>query len=348
MPVLPLETDRLRLRIMRPEEAPILARYRNDPEVARYQDWHLPFTVADAERLLAGQAGVTDLLADDWVQIAIERRDEDPVVVGDVLVGDVAVGLRGDGIALIGYTLAPEHQGRGYASEAAAAIVDAIFEHTSVHRIVATLDPQNHASMRVIEPLGFRYEGTARAAEPIRGEWLDDARFAVLRADRDAWLARPRDRPAHVELVEITPDLLRRVLALETHRFQRQFVAPMELSLAQALVPPTYVGEPMVPWFRAVVADGVVVGFVMLGEPMASQPAPYLWRLLIDRHHQGRGIGAAVIGILAERLRAEGHTAMDVSWVDAPGGPRRFYERLGFVPTGVIDDDGEVEARLVL
>ncbi len=345
MPVLPLQTDRLTLRVMRPSDAPVLAAYRNDPEIARFQDWHLPFTLADAERLLAGQADADDLLRDDWVQIAIELPTSDGP---PVIVGDVAVGMRGDGIAMLGYTLAPEFQGRGFASEAAGAIVDAIFDHTPVHRIVATLDPRNVASMRVIEPLGFRYEGTARASEPIRGEWLDDTRFALLRTDRDAWRRRDRTRPALVELVEISPDLLRRVLALETFRFQRQFVATMEVSLAQALVPPEYEGELIVPWYRAIVADGVVAGFVMLGEPMASQPEPYLWRLLIDRHHQGRGIGATVVRTLADRLRADGHAALDVSWVDAPGGPRPFYERLGFVPTGVIDDDGEVEARLPL
>jgi diamine N-acetyltransferase len=58
-------------------------------------------------------------------------------------------------------------------------------------------------------------------------------------------------------------------------------------------------------------------------------------------------VGRAALTILADRLRAEGHRTLMTSWVDAPGGPAPFYRRLGFVPTGEIDD-GEVVARLAL
>jgi RimJ/RimL family protein N-acetyltransferase len=73
-------------------------------------------------------------------------------------------------------------RGKGYAREAAAALIDAVFAQTDVHRIVASIDPANLASMRVLEHLGFRYEGTARDAEMVRGEWVDDMRFALLRS----------------------------------------------------------------------------------------------------------------------------------------------------------------------
>ena len=153
----------------------------------------------------------------EWVQIAIEHEG--------TVVGDVAVGMVAPGVAQIGYTLAPEHQGRGYASEAAEAMVDALFANTDVVRIVASLDPQNMASMRVVEQLGFTYEGLARRAELIRGEWLDDMRFAVLQDERAAWKARPRTRPVEVRLVEIGPGEARTWARLETHKFQRRFVA---------------------------------------------------------------------------------------------------------------------------
>ena len=63
-------------------------------------------------------------------------------------------------------------------------MVDALFAHTDVHRIAASIDPANVASMRVLEHLGFRDEGTSRRAERVRGEWLDEMRFALLRDDR--------------------------------------------------------------------------------------------------------------------------------------------------------------------
>src|SRR5829696_5582396 len=133
--------------MMRVEDAPAFAAYRCLEEVARYQDWRMPYGLADAERDLAAQAELDDITPGTWVQIAID--------VEGAVVGDLAVGLPGEArIAYLGYTLAPQHQSRGYASEGAASIVDAIFEHTDIHRIVATLDPQNFASMRVIEPLG--------------------------------------------------------------------------------------------------------------------------------------------------------------------------------------------------
>jgi RimJ/RimL family protein N-acetyltransferase len=337
---LPIVTPRLRIRMMRRRDAATLASYRGLPDVARYQDWSMPYGVHDAEQALDGQEELDGPTVGEWVQLAIEHDG--------VVVGDLALGLGAGGhVGTLGYTLVPEHQGKGYASEAAGALVDALFATGDVHRVTASLDPANHASMRVIEQLGFRYEGLARAAEPIRGAWLDDMRFGLLREDRAAWLARPTSCD-HVALVEITPANLDAVSELQTHRFQREFVAPMERNLAQALVPEIVKdGVAAVPWYRAVEADGDVVGFVMYADVSPVEPFPFLWRLLIDRMHQRRGIGAKAIAALVEHVRAQGHSALGVSWVDAPGGPRRFYERLGFVPTGEIDD-GEVVARLDL
>ena len=61
----------------------------------------------------------------------------------------------------------------------------------------------------------------------------------------------------------------------------------------------------------------------------------------VDARHQGRGIGGRALRLVGERLAAEGDTVLTTSWVDAPGGPEGFYRRLGFVPTGEIDD-GEI------
>ena len=166
-------------------------------------------------------------------------------------------------VAEIGFTLAPAHHGKGYASEAAGAMIDALFAQTNVHRIAASIDPANVASMRVLEHLGFRYEGTARRAELVRGEWVDDMQFALLRDDRTDWLARPTSCQT-VELVEITTGNLQATVSLATHRYQEQFVAPMARSFSQALIPPMHNDHPVVPWMRAVQADGEIVGFMML------------------------------------------------------------------------------------
>jgi RimJ/RimL family protein N-acetyltransferase len=324
---------------MRSADAPALAAYRNVDEIARYQEWEMPFTLERANEMLAAQDEIDDVGPDRWVQIAIDHHGE--------MVGDLAVGMRGEGIAMLGYTLAPQHQGKGYASEAAEALVDALFEHTGVHRIVATLDPENAASMRVIEQLGFVYEGLARRSERIRGQWLDDMRFALLRDERADWRARPRHRPSAVELVQIASGEARSWTKLETHRFQRRFVASILESFADALSPEVVDGLPLLPWYRGIEADGERVGFVMMSDVTDAHPHPFLWRLVIDRRHQRRGIAIAALRQLIDAQRAAGRTQLLVSYVEGLGGPEPLYRKLGFVPTGEKEGD-ETIARLTL
>jgi len=78
-----------------------------------------------------------------------------------------------------------------------------------------------------------------------------------------------------------------------------------------------------------------------------AHPEPYLWRLLIDRMHQRRGIGTATLELLVEQCRAWGDRALVTSWEPGQGSPEAVYIRFGFVPTGNIVD-GEVEGRLTI
>lgn len=182
--MLPLTTPRLRLRVMQPHDLDALVEYRNDPGTAQFQFWDLPYTRATADAELGGQVGHDDIAPAGWTQVAVELLDPPPTE-RPVLVGDLAVGLEHDGaIATIGYTLAPAWRGRGLAREAVGALVDALFAHTSVHRVVATLDPLNTPSERLLVDLGFHREGIARQAFLLRGEWVDDLVYSLLRADR--------------------------------------------------------------------------------------------------------------------------------------------------------------------
>lgn len=336
--MLPIRTARLTLRAMTPSDAPALTAYRNDPDVARYQDWPLPVTEAEVlERLgVVGSAPERG----SWMSIGVDLD-------GD-LVGDVAVGLdAAGGQAEIGYSFRADRQGLGLAREAVSAVLDALLDGVGVHRITATLDPDNVRSAHLLEQLGFRYEGRSPSAVLVRGAWLDDDRYALLAADRDAWRARPTGRPDDVALVPIDASTTRTVWRLATHRSQERFVSTTAASFADALFPESVGGMPLVPWLRMVTADGEPAGFVMLAEVTPTVPDPYLWRLLIDRRHQRRGIGARVIGLLADRLREQGGTRLVTSWVEGPGGPAPFYRRLGFVPTGEVVD-GETVAALPL
>lgn len=169
-----LRTDRLILRRLRVDEAAAVAEYKNDPEVARFQDWSLPYPVdVAAERIAADQVCPWPSPG-SGLNVAIEHQGR--------LIGDFGVGWDDTGTeAWIGYTLHPEHHGNGFATEAAAAVVDLLLSQ-GVTRVTASLDPLNVASVRVLEKVGFRHEGSARIQ--IRGEWVDDDFFVVTRADR--------------------------------------------------------------------------------------------------------------------------------------------------------------------
>ena len=336
---LPFSTERLTVRAMRPSDVTTFTNYRNHPDVSRYQDWELPYTRDLAHNLIDEMDGINGPVPGEWVQLAIDAGDES-------LVGDLAVFVDTDTrLAMIGYTMGPAYQGHGYATEAAGALVDRLFDRLHVHRVAATLDPANVASARVLERLGFRYEGCGRKAAYVRGEWADDDRYAILADERRAWRDRAVEPPSTVRLVEITQDNVYTVARLATHHSQERFVATMPESYTDALVPEIIDGHPVVPWMRAIEADGELVGFLMLAERTDVHLTPYLWRLLVDARHQGRGVGARAIRLVGERLAAEGDTVLTTSWVDAPGGPEGFYRKLGFEPTGEIDD-GEIVASI--
>lgn len=337
--MLPLSTPRLLLRALRASDVAVIHGYRNDPVVARYQDWTLPFTLEAARRLVSEQADVDRPVAGDWIQMGVEHAGE--------LIGDLAVGLdRAGTSATIGYTLRADHWRQGYATESVGALVDALFERRIV-RVAATLDPLNIPSARLLERLGFGYEGRAPGAAFVRGAWVDDDRYALGVEARRLWLARPRTPPGVVRLVEVTDANRAAVAALATQPSQRRFVATMADSFADAADPEVHEGAPVVPWMRAIEADDEVAGFLMTAESRWPGEPPYLWRLLIDRRHQGRGIGGRAVGLLVERLRAEGHDRLRASWVRDLGGPEPFYLGLGFRLTGEIED-GEHEGELLL
>ena len=136
------------------------------------------------------------------------------------------------------------------------------------------------------------------------------------------------------------------VLALRVAPGQERFVSSVAGSLREADENPQ--GNP---WFRAASVDGVPVGFVMLSWDVVPQPPHingpwFLWKLLIDQHHQGKGHGREVVRQVVELVRANGGSELLTSHVPGDDGPAGFYARLGFVPTGELDPDGEVLLRL--
>ncbi|MGB9346556.1 MAG: GNAT family N-acetyltransferase [Ilumatobacteraceae bacterium] len=338
----PISTPRLLLRPVRQSDAHHLAARRSDPDVARYQNWLTPYPLERAEAMIAELMALEGPTDDEWWMLTVADPSDSEVF------GDLVVHLTQEGrTAEIGYTLARRVWGHGYAVEGAAALVEYLFETVGVTRVEAMLHPDNPASAMVLERAGLLFEGHTRSSFWLGDDNSDDWLYGMTRPDWDTWRNRPRHRPEHVELVEVTRDNLDAVLALATHRSQQRFVEPVANSLAEALVPPAAQGETIRPWCRAVLADGEPVGFVMVGRSPSGDQAPYLWRLLVDRLHQRRGIGGAVIGLVADQCRTWGAAELLASWMPAKGSPEPFLVSCGFVPIGT-GDDGEVDAHRVL
>ena len=151
-----------------------------------------------------------------------------------------------------------------------------------------------------------------------------------------------------VTLREITDGNREAVLALHVAPEQERFVGSVQGALGDAV---EY--RHANPWYRAIYADDKPVGFVMVSWDVEPQPPEiigpwFLWKLLIDERHQGRGYGSEAVRQIARLVRAEGARELLTSYVPEDGGPAGFYKRLGFAPTGELDADGEVIVRLPL
>jgi RimJ/RimL family protein N-acetyltransferase len=168
-----LTSARLTIRLFRAEDAPTLAGYRSDPDVARYQGWTTPYPVGDAARLIAE---MTDPAAPGWFQYAVEH---DGAVIGDIGVNTHENLMQAD----LAYTFAPAHQGRGFATEAARRMVRHLFTDRGLHRVSAECDARNERSAKLLARLGFRQEGLRVRYTWIKGEWTDDLLFGLLAAD---------------------------------------------------------------------------------------------------------------------------------------------------------------------
>lgn len=332
-----LVTDRLVVRDPEPTDlGPLLAIW-DDPRVAAFQGWQPPFPRDVAHGAVRPSGPPED---GDWRILTICLADEP--------IGNVALQRRVGGKTVeVGYNLDPSQWGNGYATETVRAVVRELFGDDRTVRIEAKVDPDNVASARVVEQAGFVFEGRTRSSFWTGTDVADDLVYGLTRTDHEAWSARPRHRPREVRLTPVTLDNERDVYRLATHKTQEAFVSPMAESFADALFPEVIDGAPVVPRMWAVEADDVIAGFLMIAAVTDAHSEPYLWRLLIDRLHQRRGIGSMAMDLLERMLADEGASALLTSWEEGPGSPRPFYLGRGFVPTGRIVD-GETEARVDL
>ena len=182
-----LVTERLVLRALRPDDAEAMFAYRSDPEVMRYQGWD-PESLADVRAFIADNASYDAYAPGSWRQFAIALRS------GGALIGDCGVHVPDDKPeqAEFGITLAPAFQGVGYATEALRALLWLVFDELGKHRVFASVDPRNSASIALFERAGFRKEAHHIESLWLMGEWVDDVILALLAREwRAAQVTKP-------------------------------------------------------------------------------------------------------------------------------------------------------------
>jgi RimJ/RimL family protein N-acetyltransferase len=172
---LPIETSRLRLRPFVPGDLAALYAVQSHAEVHRWL-----YSEPRSEEELRGTierriARVRDA-PETGVALVVELA-----ATGEFL-GDVTLTVeppeqrQGE----IGFIFHPEHQGRGYATEASAAVLALAFGTYDLHRVYGRLEARNLASARVLEKLGMRKEAHLVENEWVKGEWQSEAVYALL------------------------------------------------------------------------------------------------------------------------------------------------------------------------
>jgi ribosomal-protein-alanine N-acetyltransferase len=172
-----LTTERLSLRALRPNDAEALMALYSDPQVLRF----LNLAPTDsAEKALGLINWFNDLFEQQiGVQWAFTQSGEDRLIGTGGAYGWDRDNRRVD----IGYHILPALWGRGYATEAARAVVQWCFDHLDVHRVQADCTEGNIASERVMLKCGFTHEGTWRESCWEHGRFVNIKQFGLLRRE---------------------------------------------------------------------------------------------------------------------------------------------------------------------
>jgi ribosomal-protein-alanine N-acetyltransferase len=180
-----IETEQLELRTVEKADADVIQRARMHPEIRRY--------ISGFRAPRSRAAVAEDVPADDGVRLLVVPTADDHA---GTPVGQVSLDYidEGDAWANISFWLFPSARGRGYATEAAANLVEFGFQERGLERVTANALAPNEGSIAVLERLGFSHEGTQREKTVVDGERVDVELFGLLRrewAGPGAVLERP-------------------------------------------------------------------------------------------------------------------------------------------------------------
>ena len=174
-------TPRLVARAMVPADVEHFVAYRSNPDIARYQSWD-GYTLAEGNALVKEMRALRPGIPGKWYQFALEND-----ATGD-LVGDLAahVNPAEQRELEVGFTLAPEHQGKGYATEALSGLLGYAFDTLAMHRVIAVTDALNQSAAALLGRVGMRREAHFRENVFFKGSWGSEFVFAILASEWSA------------------------------------------------------------------------------------------------------------------------------------------------------------------
>lgn len=184
-----LQTLRLTLDALQPDDAESLFRYRADSLVSRFQGW-CPASIDEARAFIEASALTALDTPGTWFQRAIRLRGTN-TLVGDIGMHFIA---SADATVELGISVSPAHQEQGLAAEALRAVLAFVFDSLGKHRAIGSVDPRNDACLRLLEHVGMRKEAHFRESLRIDGTWVDDVIYATLEREWQDGEASSRHR----------------------------------------------------------------------------------------------------------------------------------------------------------
>lgn len=168
-----IETERLIIREFVLQDTEAVHRYASDPLVTAYMDWGPNSEQETADFIIRAVRMQQQQPRTDF-ELAVVLKETDALIGGCGI--HMSEPLQGE----IGYCLGPLYWRHGYASEAAAALLQFGFHELGLHRIFATCRPQNIGSAAVMIKIGMTYEGHIRGHKRHKGGWHDSHLYSIL------------------------------------------------------------------------------------------------------------------------------------------------------------------------
>ncbi len=184
-PDYPIVTKRLRLRPLALGDLEDVYAYSSLEDVCRYIPY-APRTRDDVRRFLTDGKRTRSTLEDEGQVLAVAIELPGTGVIGDLVLFWRSKEHRS---GEIGWVQSPAYGARGYATEAARALLGLAFADLHLHRVTARVDARNEPSARMCRRLGMRQEAHLVENEWFKGEWSSELGFAIL--DREWERSRP-------------------------------------------------------------------------------------------------------------------------------------------------------------